>query len=152
MNKNKKNIYRFNEKTFNLSSKHCFKQQLFPSDKHTNNPYFLYIFFPNKHSEFIPNIKILYPPFLVTLLLLIICCFTIWYIFRQQQLNEIKNDFINNMTHEFKTPISTISLAAQMLTDNGQSVLVQKKNTGNVKYKQLLCMKDRGLEIVAELD
>lgn len=39
-----------------------------------------------------------------------------------------------------------------MLTDNGQSVLVQRKNTGNVQYKQLLCMKDRGLEIVAELD
>ena len=115
--KNSRNIHRFNEKTFDITSADCFKQQLFPSDKHTNNPYFLYIFFPNKHSEFIPNIKILYPPFLVTLLLLIICCFTIWYIFRQQQLNEIKNDFINNMTHELKTPVASISLASQMLND-----------------------------------
>ena len=115
--KNSRNIHRFNEKTFDITAADCFKQQLFPSDKHTNNPYFLYIFFPNKHSEFIPNIKILYPPFLVTLLLLIICCFTIWYIFRQQQLNEIKNDFINNMTHELKTPVASISLASQMLND-----------------------------------
>ena len=115
--KNNKNIYRFNEKSFDITSAECFKQQLFPSDKHTNNPYFLYIFFPNKDNEFIPNLKILYPPFFVTLLLLIVCSLTIWYIFRQQQLNQIKNDFINNMTHELKTPVASISLASQMLND-----------------------------------
>jgi two-component sensor histidine kinase len=115
--KNNKNIYRFNEKSFDITSAECFKQQLFPSDKHTNNPYFLYIYFPNKGNEFIPNLKILYPPFFVTLLLLIVCSLTIWYIFRQQQLNQIKNDFINNMTHELKTPVASISLASQMLND-----------------------------------
>ena len=78
--KNSRNIHRFNEKTFDITSADCFKQQLFPSDKHTNNPYFLYIFFPNKDNEFIPNLKILYPPFFVTLLLLIVCSLTIWYI------------------------------------------------------------------------
>ena len=119
--KNNKNIYRFNEKTFDITSADCFKQQLFPSDKHSDNLYFLYIFFPDKNSEFIPNLKILYPPFLVTLLLLIICIFTIWYIFRQQRLNEIKNDFINNMNHELKTPVASISLASQMLSDSAVS-------------------------------
>ncbi|MDO4530619.1 MAG: ATP phosphoribosyltransferase regulatory subunit, partial [Bacillota bacterium] len=56
------------------------------------------------------------------------------------------------LLYEEGVDTAALAKAAQMLTDNGQSVLVQKKNTGNVKYKQLLCMKDRGLEIVAELD
>lgn len=56
------------------------------------------------------------------------------------------------LLYEDNVDTAALAKAAQMLTDNGQSVLVQKKNTGNVKYKQLLCMKDRGLEIVAELD
>jgi len=52
---------------------------------------------------------------LFTILILFCFGYTVFVIFRQKQLSEMKSDFINNMTHEFKTPIATISLAADSI-------------------------------------
>ena len=78
---------------------------------------FVNIFFPTLDNYIFSSVKFMIPSIIFTVVLLITFFFTIYIFFRQKRLTEIKNDFINNMTHEFKTPISTISLAAQMLND-----------------------------------
>ena len=75
------------------------------------------VHFPTMDSYIFSSVRFMIPSVIFTLVLLVTFIFTIYIIFRQKKLTEIKNDFINNMTHEFKTPISTISLAAQMLQD-----------------------------------
>jgi two-component system phosphate regulon sensor histidine kinase PhoR len=111
------NIYLKKSKNyFSEEKKEKFSKQLFPNDDF-NNSHYLYIFFPGMHKYIIQSYTMLIPSLVLSLILILCCAFTIYIIFRQKRLSKIKNDFINNMTHEFKTPISTISLASQMLTD-----------------------------------
>jgi len=51
------------------------------------------------------------------LIIIISFTYTIISLYRQSRLSELKNDFVNNMTHEFKTPVSTIALACEALND-----------------------------------
>ena len=75
------------------------------------------VHFPGKKDYIFDSVSFMIPSVIFTVVLLITFVFTLYIVFRQKKLTEMKNDFINNMTHEFKTPISTISLAAQMLND-----------------------------------
>lgn len=81
-----------------------------------NSPGWLKLHFPNKTSwlwySLLPT---LLAAVLFTFLILFCFSYTIYVILRQKKVSEMKADFINNMTHEFKTPIATISLAADSI-------------------------------------
>lgn len=98
-------------------ARNLYTQVLFPNDP-TSRVNYIRVYFPTKADYIFSTVKFMIPSFAFTLILLVIFVYTIIVAFRQKKLTEMKNDFINNMTHEFKTPISTISLAAQMLNDD----------------------------------
>ena len=75
------------------------------------------IHFPDMGSYIYSSVRFMIPSIIFTVVLLITFVITLILIFRQKRYSEIKNDFINNMTHELKTPIASISLAAQMMND-----------------------------------
>ena len=80
-------------------------------------PGLLMVFFPAKTSFVWANVwKSLAAAIFFTTLILFCFAYTVLVIFRQKKVSEMKTDFINNMTHEFKTPIATISLAADSIT------------------------------------
>ncbi len=94
-----------------------YKVRLFPSDINLLSPGLLMIHFPSKASVvWRSGWKTLLASILFTGIILFCFTYTVQVIFRQKKLSEMKTDFINNMTHEFKTPIATISLAADSIT------------------------------------
>lgn len=92
-----------------------YRVALFQQD--IESPGYLSLYFPNRTRLVLGSVI---PTLLLSVLFsgIILVCFlyTIRIIYRQKQLSEMKTDFINNMTHEFKTPIATISLAADSIT------------------------------------
>lgn len=98
------------------NEKYSYSQALFRNDP-PNRMGVLRVYFPTYRDYVYSAVRFMIPSFIFTLVLLVTFGLTLFILFRQKKLSEAKNDFINNMTHEFKTPISTISLAAQMLSD-----------------------------------
>lgn len=78
----------------------------------------LSIYFPNKKGLIVDTMNYLILPTIALFALLISCfSYTLTIIFKQKKISEMKNDFINNMTHEFKTPVATIMIASESLKD-----------------------------------
>lgn len=98
----------------NANEKDKYSIQLFSN---TDTQYRLSVEFPTKKNYIFSNVRFIIPSLAFTLILLVVFLYTVILAFRQKKLTEMKTDFINNMTHELKTPISTISLAGQMLAD-----------------------------------
>lgn len=101
-------------------SEFVYKQTLFHNDP-SSKMGIVKLHFTDINSYLYSSVQFMIPAVIFTIVLLITFIFTIAVIFRQKRISEIKNDFISNMTHELKTPISSISLAAQMLNDDSVS-------------------------------
>lgn len=98
----------------------AYSTRFFPSQQ-GNQGYFIHLHFINDKAFWNTSMKIIVPSIIIGAILLLTFSYIVYYYVRIQKDQEIKTDFINNMTHELKTPISSISLASQMLGDSAIS-------------------------------
>ena len=98
-----------------LQSEYVFRLKY---NEKVSSPHYIILYFPAERGIFLQRMS--------TIVILILSLLTISFLisivalislYRQKKLSEVTNEFVNNMTHEFKTPISTISLACEALAD-----------------------------------
>ncbi len=127
-----------------------YRQQLFPVEN-DGDAYFLCVQFLRTDEHLEHLLGILCPLLILMVLITMTFAFILWYIFSQRRMNEIKNSFVNNMTHELKTPISSISLAVQMLNDpsikDNATILSHVSNVIGDETKRLGFLVDRVLQM-----
>lgn len=99
------------------TGEYIFTVNLFPNDLVEKSDH-IQLYFPGRSGYIYRSISLMIVGSVIfTLVILLTFIITIFTILRQKKISEIKNDFINNMTHEFKTPIATISLASDSISN-----------------------------------
>ena len=130
----------------NLEGIEKFSMPLFANNKGETN-FSLVIGFPNRVSYLRSSISFLIILSIVfTLVIIISFVSTILSSIRQKNISEMKTDFINNMTHEFKTPIATIDLALNAVKNEK----VKKDNTLVDKYLSIIKEENKRMNLQVE--
>jgi two-component system phosphate regulon sensor histidine kinase PhoR len=102
--------------------------------KHKNLIYYFAIRFPNETSFLFSSLRFWFVLSLALVVILLVYVYSIFTILQQKKYSELQRDFINNMTHEFKTPLSSILLASNYLSK--QPVIQQDEKLE--KYAQII--------------
>tara|TARA_B100000809_G_scaffold263627_1_gene317337 strand:+ start:21181 stop:22749 length:1569 start_codon:yes stop_codon:yes gene_type:complete len=107
---------------------------LFTKDRHKNNCY-LHVTFPEKEHYVFSDIGVmLLLSIFFTIIIMLAFASSLYQMVKQKKISDIKTDFINNMTHEFKTPIATINLALDAI----KSPLIINDNEKVMKYVSMI--------------
>ncbi|TAF34453.1 MAG: sensor histidine kinase [Cytophagales bacterium] len=123
-----------------------FSVKLFQNDL-WNNEYYLKAYFPEQESYLFGQMWIVLMSSALFISIIIFCFITaIYMIIKQKKISEVIYDFINNMTHEFKTPLTSISLACEMLQDSS----VKQSETANSRYLRII--KDEGERLKLQVE
>lgn len=104
------------------------------------------VYFPGKQSYILSQLGIWVFSSVILLVVIIFFGYTLGVILRQKRLSEMKTDFINNMTHEFKTPISTISVSSEMLMRDEIGSSPEKRN----RYSRIIMDETNRLKTMVE--
>jgi signal transduction histidine kinase len=122
---NKDSITKVKSENFENSNSQ-YKSIIF-KDENNISDYTLRVAFPDKTPFLISSvISLIITSVIFTSIIIIAYITTILLLLRQRQISRIKTDFINNMTHEFKTPIATINLALSAIK-NPKTIIDKKK-------------------------
>lgn len=149
---NTKKVFRFPNKSetydTTLNIKNSGKTVLFPSNIIDEDIY-LYLSFPTKENFLLQEMQ---SSLIVTVILVVFIIISLVFMFKtilaQKRLSEMKSDFISNMTHEFKTPISTISLACEAMGD--ADMLDKETNAAVAPYVNMINQENKRLGILVE--
>ena len=149
---NTQKVFRFPNKSetydTTLNIKKSGKTVLFPSNIIDEDIY-LYLSFPTKENFLLQEMQ---SSLIVTVILVVFIIISLVFMFKtilaQKRLSEMKSDFISNMTHEFKTPISTISLACEAMGDT--DMLDKETNAAVAPYVNMINQENKRLGILVE--
>ena len=129
-----------------LDPQDSFHFELFPDDMQAN-PDYLLMYFPSERRFLVSQVwPVLFISIILVLVIILSFLYTLVMFLRQKKLSEMKTDLINNMTHEFKTPVSTISLACEALNDKD----IQKSEALYQSYINIISEENRRLGLMAE--
>ncbi len=108
---------------------------------HEGFTYYFGVLFPNRSASLITNLKYVFLFSLLLMVALAVFVYSIFVIVKQNELSELQKDFINNMTHEFKTPLASILLASNAISTNPKSkndpIFTRLTNIINQQNKRL---------------